>query len=65
MFIREEREDDIPKLLEVFQQCKCANEFFYWDAQTDKKTGHIKNIFGAMRANALSVEILTMSSRST
>jgi hypothetical protein len=45
MFIREEREDDIPKLLEVFQQCKCANEFFYWDAQTDKKAGHIKNIF--------------------
>jgi hypothetical protein len=45
MFIHEEREDDIPKLLEFFQQCKRANEFFYWDAQADKKMGHIKNIF--------------------
>jgi hypothetical protein len=43
--MHEERADDIPKLLEFFQSCKCADEYFYWDAQTDKKTGELKNIF--------------------
>jgi hypothetical protein len=38
LFMREERADDIPKLLEFFQTCKWANNYFYWDAQTDKKT---------------------------
>jgi hypothetical protein len=45
LFMREERSDDIPKLLEFFQHCKSAKEYFYWDAQIDKKTGAIKNIF--------------------
>jgi hypothetical protein len=36
--MREERVDDLPKLLEFFQTCKWANDYFYWDAQTDKKT---------------------------
>jgi hypothetical protein len=37
LFMREERADDIPKLLEFFQNCKQANDYFYWDAQTNKK----------------------------
>jgi hypothetical protein len=45
--MREERADDIPKLLEFFRSCKQVNEYFYWDAQTDKKTGELKNIFWA------------------
>jgi hypothetical protein len=34
LFMREERADDIPKLLEFFRSCKRANEYFYWDAVT-------------------------------
>jgi hypothetical protein len=37
LFMRQERVDDIPKLLEFFQRCKRANEYFCWVAQTDKK----------------------------
>jgi hypothetical protein len=37
LFMHEERADDIPKVLEFFQRCKRVNEYFYWDAQTDKK----------------------------
>jgi hypothetical protein len=44
-FMREERSDDIPKLLEFFWHCKSTNEYFYWDAQIDGKIGTIKNIF--------------------
>jgi hypothetical protein len=44
-FVCEEREDDINKLLEFFRRCKRSNEFFYWDAKTDLKTGEIINIF--------------------
>jgi hypothetical protein len=33
------------KLLDFFRNCKEANEYFYWDAQTDTDTGRIKNIF--------------------
>jgi hypothetical protein len=29
LFMREERADDIPKLLEFFQTCKRAKEYFY------------------------------------
>jgi hypothetical protein len=45
LFLREERADDIPKLIEFFRTCKWANEYFYWNAQTDIKTGELKNIF--------------------
>jgi hypothetical protein len=45
LFLRQEREEDILKLLEFFQNCKLANKYFYWDAQTDIDTGRIKNIF--------------------
>jgi hypothetical protein len=44
-FMREERSDDIPKLLEFFRHCKSANEYFYWDAQINGRTGALKNIF--------------------
>jgi hypothetical protein len=40
--MRKERADDIPKLLEFFQSYKHANEYFYWDAQIDKKNGRVK-----------------------
>jgi hypothetical protein len=43
--MREERSDDIPKLLRFFWHCKSVNEYFYWDAQIDEKTCTIKNIF--------------------
>jgi hypothetical protein len=43
--MREERADDIPKLLEFFWSCKRANEYCSSDAQTDKKIGELKNIF--------------------
>jgi hypothetical protein len=43
--MREERLNDIPKLLEFFWRCKSENEYFYWDAQIDKETCTIKNIF--------------------
>ena len=42
---REEREDDLNKLLDFFRECKVKNEYFYWDIDADKKTGVIKNIF--------------------
>jgi hypothetical protein len=44
-FMREERLDDIPKLLEFFRHCKSANEYFYSDAQFDGRTDALKNIF--------------------
>jgi hypothetical protein len=44
-FMCEESSTDIPNLLEFFQHCKSANEYFYWDAQIDRKIGIIKNIF--------------------
>jgi hypothetical protein len=44
-FMREERSDDIPKVLEFFQCCKSANEYFYWDARIDGRTDALKNIF--------------------
>jgi hypothetical protein len=43
--MREERSDDVPKLLEFFRRCKSANEYFYWDAHIDGRTGVLKNIF--------------------
>jgi hypothetical protein len=45
LFMCEERADDIPKLLQFFRTCKRANEYFYCDAQMDKKTGELRNIF--------------------
>ena len=42
---REEREDDLNKLLQFFRECKENNEYFYWDVDADPKTGVIKNIF--------------------
>jgi hypothetical protein len=35
-FMREERSDDIPKLLEFFRRCKSANEYFFWDSQINE-----------------------------
>jgi hypothetical protein len=45
LFLREEMADDIPKLIAFFRTCKRANEYFYWNAQTDIKIGELKNIF--------------------
>jgi hypothetical protein len=45
LFVHEELADDVPKLLEFFRSCKRANEHFYWDADIDKKTGMLKNVF--------------------
>jgi hypothetical protein len=42
---REEREDDLNKLLQFFRECKENNEYFYWDVNVDPKIGVIKNIF--------------------
>ncbi|XP_066347563.1 putative protein FAR1-RELATED SEQUENCE 10 [Miscanthus floridulus] len=42
---REEREDDLNKLLLFFRECKENNKYFYWDVDADPKTGVIKNIF--------------------
>jgi hypothetical protein len=61
LFMREERADDIPKLLEFFQSCKSVNEYFYWDALIDGKTGAIKTYSGVMQVSALSAGILVMS----
>jgi hypothetical protein len=44
-FMCEESSTDIPNLLEFFQHCKSVNEYFYWDAQIDRKIDIIKNIF--------------------
>jgi hypothetical protein len=43
--MHEERSDDIPILLEFFRRYKSKNEYFYWNAQIDRKTCAIKNIF--------------------
>jgi hypothetical protein len=43
--MREERSDEIPKLLQFFRHCKSVNEYFYWDAQIDERTSALKNIF--------------------
>jgi hypothetical protein len=58
LFTHQEREDDILKLLEFFQKCKRANEYFYWDAQTDKETCRIKKNSGAMLVREWNVGIL-------
>ncbi|CAN6338260.1 unnamed protein product [Urochloa humidicola] len=42
---REERDDDLYKLLEFFRECKRNNEYFYWDIEADPKTGVVRNIF--------------------
>jgi hypothetical protein len=60
--MHEERSHDIPKLLEFFRRCKYVNKYFYWDAQIDRKTCTIKNIyFGIMLVSVPSVGILAMS----
>lgn len=41
---REERENDIPKLLEFFKEMKAHNEYFYYEVQVDSKNV-IKNVF--------------------
>ena len=43
--VREERDDDLNKLLQFFRECKKNNEHFYWDVDADPKTGVLKNIF--------------------
>jgi hypothetical protein len=43
--LHEEREDNIQKLLEFFQSCKRAKEYFYCDVQMDRKNGVKENIF--------------------
>ncbi|XP_022681792.1 protein FAR1-RELATED SEQUENCE 5 [Setaria italica] len=41
---REERENDIPKLLEFFREMKAHNEYFYYELQVDSENV-IKNVF--------------------
>lgn len=51
---RRDREDDINKLLEFFQECKTNNEHFYWDVDVDPETKVLKNVFwchASQRAN--------------
>jgi len=43
--VREERDDDLNKLLQFFRECKENNEHFYWDVDADPKTGVVRNIF--------------------
>ncbi|XP_039816252.1 protein FAR1-RELATED SEQUENCE 5 isoform X8 [Panicum virgatum] len=43
--VREERDDDLNKLLQFFRECKENNEHFYWDVDADPKTRLLKNIF--------------------
>jgi hypothetical protein len=35
----------VNRFYELFRSCKHANEHFYWDADINKKTGMLKNIF--------------------
>lgn len=42
--MREEREDDLNKMLQFFRECTEQNEHFFWDLQTDE-TGVVKSIF--------------------
>ncbi|CAL4905934.1 unnamed protein product [Urochloa decumbens] len=42
---REERDDDLNKLLQFFRECKWNNEYFYWDVDADPDTGVVRNIF--------------------
>jgi hypothetical protein len=41
---REEREDNLNKLLQFFRECKVNSEYF-WDVDADPKTRVLKNIF--------------------
>ena len=59
--VREERDDDLNKLLQFFRECKENNEHFYWDVDADPKTGVLKTYSGAMQARRLSIETLEMS----
>ena len=43
--VREERDDDLNKLLQFFRECKENNEHFYWDVDANPKTGVVSNIF--------------------
>ncbi|KAG2658305.1 hypothetical protein PVAP13_1KG249210 [Panicum virgatum] len=43
--VREERDDDLNKLLQFFRKCKENNEHFYWDVDAEPKTGVVRNIF--------------------
>ena len=43
--VREERDDDLNKLLQFFRECKDNDEHFYWDVDADPKTGVVRNIF--------------------
>ena len=40
--VREERDDDLNKLLQFFRVFKENNEHFYWDVDADPKTGVLK-----------------------
>jgi hypothetical protein len=42
---REDRDDDLHKLLQFFRECKENNDHFYWDVDTDPKTRVVRNIF--------------------
>ena len=42
--VREERDDDLNKLLQFFRECKENNEHFYLDVDADPITGVLKNI---------------------
>lgn len=43
--MKEERKDDLNKLLQFFRECKEQNEYFYWALDADQKTGVVKSIF--------------------
>ncbi|XP_039851333.1 protein FAR1-RELATED SEQUENCE 5-like [Panicum virgatum] len=43
--VREERDDDLNKLLQFFRECKENKEHFYWNVDADPKTGVVRNIF--------------------
>jgi len=43
--VREERDDDLNKLLQFFRECKENNEHFYCDVDANPKSGVVRNIF--------------------
>ncbi|RCV43108.1 hypothetical protein SETIT_9G268900v2 [Setaria italica] len=45
---REERENDIPKLLEFFREMKAQNEYFYYELQ-DEQANTFEWLFGAFK----------------
>lgn len=42
---KEDREDDLNKLLQFFRNSKEQNEYFYWAVDADPQTSVVKSIF--------------------